>query len=396
MGELSLDPEGRYLVAFALSDEQEGAFVQNPNESIIVGLEDPEQEPRPFSIRSFGGSPRAVSFTGPLTLPSGRNTRFLVVRTDRDLALIDLMDLDKEEITIQLPTDDEGSPFAPLEVVSDGGDEDDNDDSRFAIRLAQSADVVLLQLAEPAEEGKEFSVNVNIAHVGGEPSAIDFARTDGGLRLAALIPSRSRATLVHPETTLVEVVELGAPYTSMKRITESGAALPEGGDVALLTGSANKFAFWSLGSTSGTPYRSVDTTEIDLAVSQIIDVPEPNEHLKVLVGKDTPTFYILDLARREAAPFRAQSSGFQVRASSDGFSLWVSSPGEEKFSVVELEICTPPKSMWYQLRGQFLKSEPKTEARARLGSRASRPSPPPSSMQKNRALMKRDTFQHWT
>jgi hypothetical protein len=43
---------------------------------------------------------------------------------------------------------------------------------------------------------------VNLTDVGGVPSDIAFVRTDGGLRLAALVPTRSAAVLVDPVTSL--------------------------------------------------------------------------------------------------------------------------------------------------------------------------------------------------
>ncbi len=55
-------------------------------------------------------------------------------------------------------------------------------------------------------------MKVNIVDVGGEPSFVDFVRTDGGLRLAALVPSLSDAVLVDPGSTVSEVVDLPLPF----------------------------------------------------------------------------------------------------------------------------------------------------------------------------------------
>jgi len=336
MGALALDPEGRWVAAFAGS-----ATVTNPNEIVLLDLQDPKAKPVSKTIRSFGGSPVELSFTSELAVPRGPARRFLVARTDRDVALIDLSDPNREEITVGLPKDEQGIPRVPVQIVHDDGDPDDKSDARLAVRLVDSADVVLLELAEPTAADRDFSVGYNIVDVGGVPTAIDFVRTDGGLRLAALVPSRQRATLVNPETTLAEVVDLGGNFSSMTRITNAVGDAPEGGDVALLWGEGKTFAFWSLGSTSGTPYRAVDSTELDIQLSQLLDVPAPNEHLKVLVGESATTFYVLNLERRESFPLMTREAGYRIEVSGDGNRLWAYAPGNPSFSAVRLSDLHP-------------------------------------------------------
>jgi hypothetical protein len=202
--------------------------------------------------------------------------------------------------------------------------------------------VVLVQLGraeestDPGATAKDFSVIVNSVDVGGIPSTIDFVRTDGGLRLAALVPDKQQATLVNPETSFTEKVDLPHRFDQMTRITTLVDEAPDGGDVALLWGRATQIAFWSLGSTSATPYRSVDSTELDMVVSDVLDVPAPNQHLKVLVGETSDKFFVLDLRKRESFPLDTQGSGFRVKVSPDGERLWVSQPLGSEFSAVQL------------------------------------------------------------
>src|SRR5690606_31246049 len=186
------------------------------------------------TIRSFGGAPVELLFTEELAVPEGPARRFLVVRTDRDVTLIDLSHLEHPEVTIKLPKNAAGDTVRPLQVVYDDGDADDDSDARLAIRLEGTSDVLIVGLTEPTIPGRGYSPNTNIVDVGGVPSAIDFVRTDGGLRLAALVPSLSRATLVNPATTLAEVVNLPHAFSSMRRITSAVSDAPESGDVALL------------------------------------------------------------------------------------------------------------------------------------------------------------------
>ncbi len=338
MRKLSLDPLGEWVLAF---DGE--ATVTNLNELVLCNLEGNAQEGTPVSktIRSFGGAPIDVTFTEELTVPEGPPRRFLAVRTDRDVALIDLSDLEAEEVTIPLPTDESDSPQTPAEIIYDDGDPADPEDARLAIRLDQSSDVVLVELGAPKEAGRDFSVVMNIVDVGGVPSTIDFVRTDGGLRLAALVPSRQRATLVNPETTLAEVVELPRAYSSMRRVTADVEGRAEDGDVALLWGSSSSIAFWTLGTSSSTPFRSVASTELSFAVTEVLDVPPPNQHLKVLRSDSSRLLYLLDLEKRQSFPFSTKLGTPQVRVAPDGKRMWVYQPGSGEFSSVRLSDMHP-------------------------------------------------------
>ncbi len=338
MERLALDREGRWVAAFGGD-----AKVVNPNELVLFDLSADaglEGTTRQKSIRSFGGAPEELIFTEELAVPKGPARRFLIVRTDRDVTLVDLHFLERPEITIKLPSTSTNAAPRPLQVVYDDGDADDNTDARIAIRLEGSSDIVIIDLAESTVEGRDFSPTPNIVDVGGVPSAIDFVRTDGGLRLAALIPGLARATLVNPETTLAEVVGLPDSFSQMRRITSLVSDAPESGDVALLWGSSRNIAFWSLGSTSETPYRSVDTAQLSFTVSTVLDVPKPNAHLKVLRGNGQDIF-ILDLHKRQSFPLNTTFSNARVSVSTDGERLWAYQGDSQWFSSVQLQDLHP-------------------------------------------------------
>lgn len=336
MKRLALDPKNEWVAAY-LGE----ATVTNPNELVLLSLTDQSDDPLSRTIRSFGGAPEELLFTDELTVPRGGARRFLVVRTDRDLTLVDLKNLDESEITVRLPQSESGVAYAPLQIIYSEGDPDDRNDSRFAVRMAGSSDVVLLSLGPSEDSAKDFTVTVNIVDVGGPPSTIDFVQTDGGLRLAALVPSAQIATLVNPTTTLAEQVELPHRFENMTRITELVDETPDGGDVALLWGNSSQIAFWSLGSTSSTPYRSVDSTELDMVVDEVLDVPPPNEHLKVLAGYGGSGFFVLDLKKRQSFPLNTAGGEFDVQVSLDGRRLWVSRPYFSEFSSINLSDLHP-------------------------------------------------------
>src|SRR5690606_3206647 len=125
------------------------AKLVNPNELVLFDLSDEEEKTQSKTIRSFGGAPVELIFTENLAVPAGEPRRFLIVRTDRDVALIDLLDLEQPEVTIKLPENANGSTPRPLQVVYDDGDPEDTSDARMAVRLDGSSDVVIVALGDP-------------------------------------------------------------------------------------------------------------------------------------------------------------------------------------------------------------------------------------------------------
>jgi hypothetical protein len=349
---LAVDPLGEWVVAY-----EAAAVLTNPNELVICSLGEPDdRRATPKTIRSFGGSPKELIFTSALTVPQGGARRFLVARTERDVALIDLAHLNREEVTVRLPETSDGTSSKPAQIVYSDGDPDDDTDARLAVRLENSADVVLLELGPPSGDG-DFTTTVNIVDVGGVPSTIEFVRTDGGLRLAALVPGRSQATLVDPRTTVTEVIPLPVSYSQMRLITEdSGSDEPndesddqandESGDESdralLYSPDQEGIAFWSLGQTSGSPFRSVDANDIDIAVSKVTDVPGAHRHLKLLSSESSERLYVLDLKARETIPLNALGTGFETVIAPDGGRFWAyRGYGDKKFASVELEDLHP-------------------------------------------------------
>jgi hypothetical protein len=336
---LAIDPQGRWAVV-----HDAGGVVVNPNELIFVDLDAPDSTPKAKTIRSFGGRPERLTFTAELTVPKGAPRRFLIVETNQDVTLIDLSDLDRDEITIKLPKTPYGKEPRPLEVAYHNGQLDDDGDARIAIRLQNDPNVVLAQLAPP-DPGvdKPFQIVVNVADVGGIPSAIDFVQTDGGIRLAALVPGDKIATLVDPATTNdPETVELARPYSRMTRVTENVAIKPGENDIALLwSDSTPGIAFWSLGKVSGTPFRSLDPHEIGITISSVKSVPGEKSHLKILESTSSSEFYVLDLDKRQSAPMLANAAGFTLSVAPDGGRAWALRPSSAQFASIRLSDLHP-------------------------------------------------------
>ena len=366
---LEIDPTGEYALIFPGAGDT--SFVQNPNELQLVRLNEPPSStnPIPTTLRSFGGRPEGFTFTTALSLPGG-SRRLLVVRTDRDVALLDLSAPEKPEITVKL-TAGADAP-RPIGVAVTDGESDDENDARIAVRLEQDANVILLDLL-PTPSDKEatsphsFLPVPNIVDVGGVPSDVTFGRTDGGLRLLALVPSKAALVLVEPATGVTTDVALGASFDKMSIVTDIVGEAADGSDVALLwSTSSPDVAFVALGTTVGKPYKSVERLTLEQPVARVIDVPAPNDDLKVLASTDGRTFVVLNLVARTASPLLSSASNTEVMASRDGERLWMYSPYSTSLAVVGVESLHPQNLLLNYSVGKTIEIERKDGGRALL------------------------------
>jgi hypothetical protein len=336
---LAIDPAGRWVVLYPSTGANQ-PFVENPNELVILDVSQPPPVAAvPHTLMSFGGHPQRFTFTPPLALPIGSHP-LLIVESDQDLSLLNLDDLSKPEITVPLTNGSDTQLLSPAGVAVYPGDA--NLGAAIGVRLANDDDVVALQFVPSVDAsgnpiGNGFLPTVNLNNVGGIANDLAFVHTDSGLRLAALIPSQSKATLIDPVTSLTEDVALPAPYQNLSVVTDAlgSASGCDGGttsagaptDVALLwngttvQGQAG-VAFWELGQAGCQPYRSIDTVGVTDVVAQVLDVPTPNATLKVLQTRGADAFYILNLANRTAAPLQTSSSNVALTISPLGDQVW--------------------------------------------------------------------------
>jgi hypothetical protein len=342
---LSLDPEGRWVIVHA----GEGVL-ENPNELILIDLENLDAEPHIKSIRSFGGRPARFTFTSPLMI-AGEPRRVLIVQTEQDLALIDLMELDDDEITVLTPVT-ESALFSQPELVA-FHDADQDSEPVLAVSFANSSSVLLIELVAGDGDEHEFLPQINTSvEVGGKPTAIDFVETDGGLRLAALVPSARHAALVDPKTTAVDLVPMPIGFTGLTRITDALDGATGTTDSALLwTEAQGVVGIWQLDVAIGAPYNSVETFDINVAVGQVLDVPGPNEgacggtqcftQYKIVETAGAGDFYLLDLNQREASLMVTNGQNLELSLSPDGERLWAFQPDGERFAQVSFSNLHP-------------------------------------------------------
>jgi hypothetical protein len=353
---LALDPTGRWVVLYAGDGKGQGAFVENPNELVIIDLTKPvgAGNPMPHTLQSFGGRPVRLTFTPALNLPIGVR-HLLIVESDQDVSMLQLEKPEIPEITVPLTGGNDVRRLQPAGVVVDDGDPTRNDDARVGIRLANDRTVITLQLGPatssmPATSTNGFKPIVNLTDVGGVPSDIAFVRTDGGLRLAALVPDTSSAVLVDPVTSLTTQVMLPAPYTKLSLVTDVASNAPAGTapgfDVGLLwnAGAAtDSVAFWSLGQTAGQPYRSIETLPLGTTINAVFDVPVPHQGLKVLKALQN-AFYVLDLRTRTASPLVTSNPNLTMVVSPTGERVWTFTPSDLTIAATDLAT-KHPKSL---------------------------------------------------
>jgi hypothetical protein len=306
-------------------------LVENPNELILVDLDRSDAEPVVKSIRSFGGRPSKFTFTSELAIPDAEPRRILIVQTEQDLTLIDLEDLEAPEITVLTPETESSRFSRPDKVVFHDAEEDS--DPVLAVSFSNNSSVLLIGLVA-GNDDHAFLPQINsIIDVGGQPSAIDFVRTDGGLRLAAVVPTARHAALVDPKTTTVDFVPMPASFTGLTRVTGSVADEPSSTDTALLwRESEGRVGIWQLDAAIGAPYNSIETFDISVAVGRVLDVPGPGEgacstdrcfaEYKIVASSGAGDFYLLDLNRRQASLMVTNGKDLALSLSPDGERLW--------------------------------------------------------------------------
>jgi hypothetical protein len=178
--------------------------------------------------------------------------------------------------------------------------------------------------------------------VGAVPSDFAFVHTDGGLRVAALVPATNGAVLVDPDTSVTENVSFPAPYAQLSIVTGAAGGNAAGADIALLwnAGASGGVAFWTLGVAAGQPYRSVEVLGISDSIQGVVTVPQPHPDLRVLVTGDSSSFYVLDLSSRTVAPLET-SGAATLSVSPDGGRVWAFVPNGNSLAATSLTTLNP-------------------------------------------------------
>lgn len=353
---LVVDPGEHWAVAYAGAQTD---FVQNVSELVLFDLTqapnpstpaaqlDKTRSPNPVSrtLQAFGGIPQRLTFTAGLNLGGGLVRHLLVMETDIDVTLVDIDDAfpvppitAPAEVTVRLSDSADGTTVTPAGLAVYPGSA--SGPARIAIRASNDTNIFTLVLGPSTP-------TINLTDVGGVPSDIAFvmtdAPTDGGLRVAALVPSSSSAVLVEPDTSLTTTVALDAAYTSLSLVTQALGTPAPTVDVALLWGApggaTDGVELWTLGSSVGTPYRSVQGIDVSQSIQAVDDVPG-NVQLKVLEVAGGSEFVVLNLVTQNAAPLETSQSA-SLMIAPDGLRMWVFTPQGTNLASIDFKDLNP-------------------------------------------------------
>jgi len=333
---LALDPQNDWAVVYNGS-----GVVVNQNELGFVDLHKAGTDADAVkfkTLRSFGTSPNRLTFTDPLAIPGGDSRRFLIVERDTDIALVDLANPDGSEVTVPLPSADNGGTGSSAQVVYGQAA---NVGAFIGVRVTGSSSVFVLQLGTPTQAGTAFSVVTNLVDVGGFASTIDFVNTSQGLRLMALVGQN--AVLVDPVTAISSTRALPAPFDGIRRITS--AIDPSAGtgdvDVALLYGTkTTQIAYFRLDISADSSAENLEPSNIGVAVQQVIDVPGDAFHDRKILATTSQKFYVLNLTTRQTAPMTT-TTGLALNVSPDGERVWAYQAGAPGFATVDFDTLHP-------------------------------------------------------
>jgi hypothetical protein len=322
---LWLDPLGAY-VAVTPAAAGSGALVTNPDALALVKLDAPASATNPV-VRSLVRSEsvsEAIVFSPSLTTPRGAK-RFLLGVGVREVALVDLAAAftaaPAPDTKVPLTSSGATSSLRPLKVRFDDGDPAATGDARLAFALAGEGSILTATLAAndaPAAGESDLRAIVNLTDVGAPVSDLDFLATPDGLRIAALTPSRARAVLADPATSLVTPVPLARAYASLRVLPSSS------GSTVLLAqpgGSTGAVALWDVPRTADQPYRAVEPV-VDVAKLASVR-PIPGSSTRFLVtGEGGYELVVLDVATRATTAVDVAGAS-SVQLSRDGERAYV-------------------------------------------------------------------------
>jgi hypothetical protein len=339
LDQLALDPDNEWAVVYGGS-----GLVVNENELLFVDLSKPGSDPSAVgfkTLRSFGQSPDRLTYTEQLTIPGVDPRRFLIVERDEDIALVDLTNPTGDEITVPLPSADNGGVATSAQVAYG---QDPVEGAFIGVRLTGSTSVLLLQLTSP--DGQALSVVTNLVDVGGVASTIDFVRTSLGLRLIALVGSN--AVLVDPGSAITETAPMPAPFTGIRRVTsvvDPGASASDPDTVLLYGTNTTQIAYFRLDVSSDAVDRNIDASDIGVAVQDVIDVPAGDSSAgdfsdRKILQTPSKDFFVLNLTTRQTAPMKT-TAGLTLNISPDGERVWAYQAGSPGFASVDFSTLHP-------------------------------------------------------
>ncbi len=201
------------------------------------------------------------------------------------------------------------------------------------MRATNSTSLYLFGLEATSGRANDFTLTANLAELRGTATDAAIVTTEQGTRVAVAVPARNEVALVDPLTSVVSFVGMPAAYDKLAIVTQA-----DGGStfdtVLLYGGSASSVSFWSLGATLAQPYRSLETVRLAFPASDLLSVPAPRTHLKILSGASSG-FFVLNLKDRTVSPLNTPRAS-KLTVSDDASRLWLLDPAATGFASVDL------------------------------------------------------------
>jgi len=324
-GALTIDEAGAY-VALTPSSAPSSSLVVNPNALAIVDLRLAPSATNPVarSLERTAGLTTSLTFSPELTTPKGKR-RFLLGVGPRDVSLIDLGAafgaVPAADTKIALTSAGATGSLVPSGVRFDDGEPALDDDARVAFSLASEGSILtatLLANDTPLPGEGDLRALVNLTDMGGVVSDFDFLPTADGRRIAALTPSRQRAVLADPTTSLTTRVPLARAYNGLRIVPGASTS------TVMLTasgGSTAAVALWDIPKTADQPYRAVEGVVDVSSLSDVLPIPGSSTRFLV-VSSQGSELVALDTSTRTVTPVRtARQSG--VVLSRDGLRAYI-------------------------------------------------------------------------
>lgn len=306
--EVALSVDGRHAVAFFSAGIQPGPdeVFRNPNAVAILDLDETSMGTAPLekTVRSFGGVPIGVLFSGPSMAPVypngtlGTPRTLAVVLAKGYVTFLDMSHPERSEITVRLTRPEDTHLVVPEQLVfaPEAG--------TVFLRASGTSDIYAFTLTarDTAEEGlNDFVVSINTLAAGSVPADLG-VYVDGGERKVLIANQGSRnVTIIDAYTSQFRNIEVGDP---VDRVLLYPAQDPEVAVVFSQGSPRARIHFLDLKDLEVRGGQNLATLHTEQVVRNVIQVPGRAQAI-VLHNDSRSVLSLLELTRRTLSPVTA-------------------------------------------------------------------------------------------
>lgn len=349
---LQQSDDGRYALVYRTSDSDR--LLENPNKIAIVDLdadEDDDDAVHRRTLRSFGDAPSKIIFSPTMTI-LGEDRRLAVVFSTRNVTLIDLAHLDREETTVQL-SQEAGSAVSPTQVLFS------ETDPVLYVRGATADDLYAFDLTarpggvedDEGDQHNDFRPTINQLGVGARPSDMALYDTSDGARLLTLTDGGLNMSVVDTSTGQATSIPLGA---NARSVLVFRAPSPRDDTIApralLYDTDSARVTFADLTDIEERKTRNLDVLTLAQPVRSLI--PMLPESLALAIHDDGVS--LIDLASRTVSPISSNARLDDALFDDVGRRFWVGPPDQPWVGMLDLETGTPGEMLLDANIGQLV------------------------------------------